>query len=154
MYKMDSLLRNVGSNTEFYRILPQSQSVNQSRTMSSYHHAGVPGVLSTEPQNDLQNQRENMNEAMTPQEEKFISTTMKCGKCKAQKVAYSQAFTRSADEPRPYFVSARCAGTDGSLRRKSHRHKMSRKARMIAKIRRRRRLQNSSLGMLKRNVMQ
>ncbi|KAF2764158.1 transcription elongation factor S-II [Teratosphaeria nubilosa] len=48
-------------------------------------------------------QEENMRVAMTAQEERAISTTMTCGKCKQSKVAYSQAQTRSADEPMTTF---------------------------------------------------
>ncbi|KAK4498794.1 hypothetical protein PRZ48_009304 [Zasmidium cellare] len=56
-------------------------------------------------QQDAALEKENMNKAMTAQEEKAISTTMTCGKCKQSKVAYSQAQTRSADEPLTTFFS-------------------------------------------------
>lgn len=48
-------------------------------------------------------ERENMREAMTAQEEKSVSTSLKCGKCQQKKVSYSQAQTRSADEPMTTF---------------------------------------------------
>lgn len=62
---------------------------------------------------------ENMREAMVPQAEKSVSSSLQCGKCKQRKVSYSQAQTRSADEPMTTFcectvcgkrwkVSARC----------------------------------------------
>ncbi|KXT15432.1 hypothetical protein AC579_10584 [Pseudocercospora musae] len=55
-------------------------------------------------------EKENMNKAMTAQEEKAISTTFQCGKCKQQKVAYSQAQTRSADEPLTTFCECTVCG--------------------------------------------
>ncbi|KAK3719124.1 transcription elongation factor TFIIS [Vermiconidia calcicola] len=55
-------------------------------------------------------EKENMNKAMTAQEEKAISTTMTCGKCKQSKVAYSQAQTRSADEPMTTFCECTVCG--------------------------------------------
>ncbi|QIW96389.1 hypothetical protein AMS68_001907 [Peltaster fructicola] len=47
--------------------------------------------------------KENMRVAMVAQVQRAISTTMQCGKCKAKKVAYTQAQTRSADEPMTTF---------------------------------------------------
>jgi transcription elongation factor S-II len=55
-------------------------------------------------------EKENMNAAMTAKEEKAISTTMQCGKCKAFKVSYSQAQTRSADEPLTTFCECVSCG--------------------------------------------
>jgi transcription elongation factor S-II len=52
---------------------------------------------------DARLEKENMREAMTAQEEKSISTSFTCGKCGQKKVAYSQAQTRSADEPMTTF---------------------------------------------------
>ena len=47
---------------------------------------------------DAKLMKENMDKAMVAQEEKSISTSLQCGKCKQRKVSYSQAQTRSADE--------------------------------------------------------
>lgn len=47
--------------------------------------------------------KENMNNAMVAQEEKSVSTSLECGKCHQKKVSYSQAQTRSADEPMTTF---------------------------------------------------
>jgi transcription elongation factor S-II len=47
--------------------------------------------------------KENMNNAMVAQEEKSISTALECGKCHQKKVSYTQAQTRSADEPMTTF---------------------------------------------------
>jgi len=48
---------------------------------------------------DRQIQKENMDKAMVAQVEKSISSSLTCGKCGQKKVSYSQAQTRSADEP-------------------------------------------------------
>ncbi|KAL1583881.1 hypothetical protein WHR41_07198 [Cladosporium halotolerans] len=55
-------------------------------------------------------EKENMRVAMTATEQKAISTTMQCGKCKFMKVAYSQAQTRSADEPMTTFCECMNCG--------------------------------------------
>lgn len=47
--------------------------------------------------------RENMMKAQVPMAEKSISTALRCGKCGQKKVSYSQAQTRSADEPMTTF---------------------------------------------------
>jgi DNA-directed RNA polymerase subunit M/transcription elongation factor TFIIS len=76
--------------------------------------------------------KDNMNNAMVAQEEVSISASLQCGKCGQKKVSYTQAQTRSADEPMttyafPYFHLGRklmdaasvlvlSAGTGGSSR--------------------------------------
>jgi transcription elongation factor S-II len=55
-------------------------------------------------------QKENMNKAMVPQEQKSISSSLQCGKCKQKKVSYSQAQTRSADEPMTTFCECTHCG--------------------------------------------
>ena len=52
---------------------------------------------------ELAIQKENMDKAMVAQEEKSVSTSLECSKCKQKKVSYSQAQTRSADEPMTTF---------------------------------------------------
>ncbi|KAF2099312.1 transcription elongation factor S-II family protein [Rhizodiscina lignyota] len=47
--------------------------------------------------------KENMDKAMVAQEEKSVSTSLQCGKCGQKKVSYTQAQTRSADEPMTTF---------------------------------------------------
>ena len=47
--------------------------------------------------------KENMDKAMVAQEVKSVSTSLQCGKCNQRKVSYSQAQTRSADEPMTTF---------------------------------------------------
>jgi transcription elongation factor S-II len=55
-------------------------------------------------------EKENMNQAMVAQVEKSVSTEFQCGKCKQYKVAYSQAQTRSADEPMTTFCECQACG--------------------------------------------
>ena len=54
--------------------------------------------------------KENMNNAMVPQEQKSVSTSLQCGKCGQKKVSYSQAQTRSADEPMTTFCECLACG--------------------------------------------
>ena len=53
---------------------------------------------------------ENMREAMVPQAEKSVSSSLKCSKCGQRKVSYSQAQTRSADEPMTTFCECTVCG--------------------------------------------
>ena len=55
-------------------------------------------------------QKENMDKAMVAQEEKSISASLQCGKCGQKKVSYSQAQTRSADEPMTTFCECTICG--------------------------------------------
>jgi transcription elongation factor S-II len=59
---------------------------------------------------DEKMQEENMNKAMVAQGEKSISTALKCPKCGQKKVSYSQAQTRSADEPMTTFCECTVCG--------------------------------------------
>jgi transcription elongation factor S-II len=52
----------------------------------------------------------NMDKAMVAQEEKSVSTQLKCGKCGQRKVSYTQAQTRSADEPMTTFCECVVCG--------------------------------------------
>lgn len=54
--------------------------------------------------------KQNMNGAMMPQAERSISTSLTCGKCGQRKVSYSQAQTRSADEPMTTFCECTVCG--------------------------------------------
>lgn len=55
-------------------------------------------------------QKENMDMAMVAQAEKSISSSLQCGKCGQRMVSYSQAQTRSADEPMTTFCECQvCA---------------------------------------------
>ncbi|KAF1968985.1 transcription elongation factor S-II [Bimuria novae-zelandiae CBS 107.79] len=55
-------------------------------------------------------EKENMNNAMVAQVEKSISKEFQCGKCKQRMVSYSQAQTRSADEPMTTFCECMNCG--------------------------------------------
>jgi transcription elongation factor S-II len=55
-------------------------------------------------------EKENMNQAMVAQVEKSISREFQCGKCKQKMVSYSQAQTRSADEPMTTFCECMNCG--------------------------------------------
>ncbi len=55
-------------------------------------------------------QKENMKKAQVPMAEKSISDALTCGKCKQKKVSYSQAQTRSADEPMTTFCECTMCG--------------------------------------------
>ncbi|ROT43608.1 transcription elongation factor S-II [Sodiomyces alkalinus F11] len=55
-------------------------------------------------------QLENMKKAHVPMAEKSISDALKCGKCGQKKVSYSQAQTRSADEPMTTFCECTVCG--------------------------------------------
>lgn len=59
---------------------------------------------------DRELERENMLKAQVPQAEKSISDSLQCGKCKQKKVSYSQAQTRSADEPMTTFCECTVCG--------------------------------------------
>ncbi|KAL1311634.1 hypothetical protein AAFC00_001744 [Neodothiora populina] len=54
--------------------------------------------------------KENMDKAMVAQAERSISASLTCGKCGQKKVSYSQAQTRSADEPMTTFCECTVCG--------------------------------------------
>ncbi|KAG5973461.1 hypothetical protein E4U55_000535 [Claviceps digitariae] len=55
-------------------------------------------------------EKENMKKAQVPQEQKSISDSLECGRCKLKKVSYTQAQTRSADEPMTTFCECMNCG--------------------------------------------
>ena len=55
-------------------------------------------------------EKENMRAAQAPVAEKSVSTSLTCGKCGQKKVSYSQAQTRSADEPMTTFCECTVCG--------------------------------------------
>ncbi len=54
--------------------------------------------------------KQNMREAQVPQAEKSVSSHFTCSNCKQKKVSYSQAQTRSADEPMTTFCECQVCG--------------------------------------------
>lgn len=61
-------------------------------------------------QEEARIEAENLNQAMVAQVEKSISKEFQCGKCKQKMVSYSQAQTRSADEPMTTFCECMNCG--------------------------------------------
>jgi transcription elongation factor S-II len=59
---------------------------------------------------DAKLMKENLKKAQVPMAEKSISDALKCGKCGQKKVSYSQAQTRSADEPMTTFCECTVCG--------------------------------------------
>ncbi|KFY87534.1 hypothetical protein V498_07129 [Pseudogymnoascus sp. VKM F-4517 (FW-2822)] len=55
-------------------------------------------------------QKDNMKRAQVPMAERSISDALKCGRCGQKKVSYSQAQTRSADEPMTTFCECTVCG--------------------------------------------
>ncbi|KAF4629615.1 hypothetical protein G7Y89_g8534 [Cudoniella acicularis] len=55
-------------------------------------------------------EKENMLKAQVPMAEKSISDALRCGRCGQKKVSYSQAQTRSADEPMTTFCECTVCG--------------------------------------------
>jgi transcription elongation factor S-II len=59
---------------------------------------------------DLRIHKENMDKAMVAKAERSISTSLQCGKCGQRKVTYTEAQTRSADEPMTLFCTCLACG--------------------------------------------
>ncbi|EEQ34723.1 transcription elongation factor TFIIS [Microsporum canis] len=59
---------------------------------------------------DRKIQKENMDKAMVGQPERSISKSLQCGKCGQRKVTYTEAQTRSADEPMTLFCTCLACG--------------------------------------------
>lgn len=59
---------------------------------------------------DSELEKENMKKAQVPMAEKSISDSLECSRCKMKKVSYTQAQTRSADEPMTTFCECMNCG--------------------------------------------
>ncbi|KGQ12028.1 Transcription elongation factor S-II [Beauveria bassiana D1-5] len=59
---------------------------------------------------EIELEKENMKKAQVPMAEKSISDSLECGKCKKKQVSYTQAQTRSADEPMTTFCECMNCG--------------------------------------------
>jgi transcription elongation factor S-II len=68
--------------------------------------------LKSDAQRSLEKEleKENMKNAQVPMAKKSISDSLECGRCKQKKVSYSQAQTRSADEPMTTFCECMNCG--------------------------------------------
>lgn len=65
---------------------------------------------------ELEFEKENMKKAQVPMAEKSISDSLECGRCKKRKVSYTQAQTRSADEPMTTFCECLYCGNRWKVR--------------------------------------
>lgn len=61
-------------------------------------------------------QADNMKKAQVPMAERSVSDALKCGKCGQKRVSYSQAQTRSADEPMTTFCECMVCGNRWKVR--------------------------------------
>lgn len=61
-------------------------------------------------------EQENMKKAQVPMQQKSISDALRCGKCGQKKVSYTQAQTRSADEPMTTFCECTVCGNRWKVR--------------------------------------
>ena len=59
---------------------------------------------------DAKLNKENLLKAQVPTEDKSVSDALKCGRCHQKKVSYTQAQTRSADEPMTTFCECTVCG--------------------------------------------
>lgn len=106
--KIRSLYQNLKnkSNPELRRQI-LSGSINPDRFATMTHEE-----MKSESQRaeEAKIQKENLNNAMVPEEAKSISATLECGKCKQKQVSFTQAQTRSADEPMTTFCECQNCG--------------------------------------------
>ena len=65
---------------------------------------------------DAEYEQENLRKAQAPVSEKSISDTFECSNCKQRKVSYTQAQTRSADEPMTTFCECLNCGKRWKVR--------------------------------------
>ena len=106
--KMRSLfqnLKNKSNPTLRARILSGSITPEQFASMP-------PEEMKSQEQRDedARLRKENMNDAMAPQEARNISSSIECPKCHQKTVSYTQAQTRSADEPMTNFCECHNCG--------------------------------------------
>ncbi|KAI5798918.1 transcription factor S-II, central domain-containing protein [Geopyxis carbonaria] len=87
------------------RVVAGELSVTRLATMESKEMASEERQLQ-----DAAIQAENMREAMTAKDMKSYSDQLTCGKCRQKKVSYTQAQTRSADEPMTTFCTCEHCG--------------------------------------------
>lgn len=98
-------LKNKSNPTLRVRVLSNDVSPDQFVTMS---HDELRSAEQREQ--DRKIQKENMDKAMVAQAERSISTSLQCGKCGQRKVTYTEAQTRSADEPMTLFCTCMNCG--------------------------------------------
>lgn len=112
--KMRSLFQNlkVKSNRELRRRIMSGEitaiefiKMSQDELKSQEHK-----------ERDKAYEKENINNAQVAQPEKSISDALTCGKCGQKKVSYTQAQTRSADEPMTTFCECLACGNRWKVR--------------------------------------
>ncbi|KAI9668860.1 MAG: RNA polymerase II elongation factor [Alyxoria varia] len=111
--KIRSLYQNLKSKSNSaLRSRLLSPSSDPSHLSPSQFVTASPEELKSEKRiaEDKAMAKENFEKAMVAQEERSISTSLVCGKCKERKVSYSQAQTRSADEPMTTFCECIVCG--------------------------------------------
>ena len=98
-------LKNKSNPTLRTRILSGAITPDQLAKMS-------PEEMRSQEQRDEDERlrKENMNNAMTPQEAIVTSGSIECPKCHNKTVSYTQAQTRSADEPMTNFCECQTCG--------------------------------------------
>ncbi|KAI1115690.1 transcription elongation factor s-ii [Nemania sp. NC0429] len=91
---------DLGRNVMSGAISPEKFVVMTSKQLQSAEQRKVDAAL----------EEENMKKAQVPMVEKSISDTLECSGCKKKMVSYSQAQTRSADEPMTTFCECTNCG--------------------------------------------
>lgn len=97
---------DLGRNVMSGALSPEKFVVMTSKQLQSAEQRKVDALLEVE----------NMKKAQVPMEEKSISDTLQCGKCKKKMVSYSQAQTRSADEPMTTYCECMNCGKRWKVR--------------------------------------
>jgi transcription elongation factor S-II len=106
--KMRSLFQNLKNKSNpALRKRVQSGEISPKRFVEMSHDEMKSETRKAE---DALLEKQNMNEAMAGVVEKSISKEFVCGRCKKREVSYSQAQTRSADEPMTTFCECMNCG--------------------------------------------
>ncbi|KAJ5692243.1 hypothetical protein N7462_001666 [Penicillium macrosclerotiorum] len=101
--KMRSLFQNLKNKSNMQlriRVVSAEISANDFVRMTSDELRSAEQIAK-----DEEIKKKNMNDAMVAQQERSISTSLQCGKCGQRKVTYTEAQTRSADEPMTLFCT-------------------------------------------------
>lgn len=106
--KMRSLYQNLRNKANpGLRVRVLSDEVTPEQFVRMSHEE-----LKSDEQRELDRkiQKENMDKAMVAKAERSISKSLQCGKCGQRKVTYTEAQTRSADEPMTLFCTCLACG--------------------------------------------
>lgn len=106
--KIRSLYQNLKNKTnQALRVRVLSNEITPDRFVRMTHDELKSDERREE---DLKIQKENMDKAMVAKAERSISLSLQCGKCGQRKVTYTEAQTRSADEPMTLFCTCLACG--------------------------------------------